>query len=415
MKIYFVGICGVSMSSLAIMAKQRGAQVCGYDAAKKPELLAEIEVDHEIKPERIQKSDLVVFSSAFKPDFPLLLQAKKLGKKCLCRGEFLAKISKDFQKVIAVAGSHGKSTVTAMIFHVLKVAGKNPSLHLGAYLKENGKNFQLSGDEFFVTEACEYHDNFLFLRPYLGVVTNVEPEHLDYFQTFSNEKKSFKKFVANCDIAVCSTNLRCKNLRLDRFKRLCFEVYENKKRLLRLKLKTMGSYNAQNALFAIEACRRFGIQLWQIKLGLESFEGLQKRCERVNSVLKAKVFLDYAHHPHEIQALTKSALLLPGKKICVFQPHTYSRTREFLHEFASALSKFDEVILFKTFAAREQPDPEIEEKLLAEISKQKDCVLFFDSGALFQKLASFDEKDTVFIVGAGDLPEILQSEKIIWR
>ncbi len=405
------------MSALAVISKKNGHKVFGFDINLNNKILKEngIEVCNELNYDLVDQCDLIVYSSAFSLDFPLLRHAKTDNKKCMCRGEYLSLIADQFENVIAVAGSHGKSTVTAMIYNILKVSGEEPSLHIGAFLKFNKKNFEIAGNKYFVTEACEYYDNFLYLKPYLGVITNIEEDHIDYFKSFENLKRSFKKFENNCEKVVLKTKLKCRLQKIDRFDRLCFDVYENKKKLLNLKMHVLGVYNAQNALVAIEACRSLGIELWQIKLGLESFQGLEKRCEKVCSLLRAKVILDYAHHPTEINSLLETSKLLKGKKVCVFQPHTYSRTREFLSEFVEVLTKFDEVFLFKTFPAREEKDPFIEEKLLAGISKAKDCVLFFDENALIKKLNDFNKDDTIFIVGAGDLPEILQSKQIIWR
>lgn len=405
------------MSALAVITKRSGHEVFGYDINANNFILKEngIEVCNEINYGLVDKSDLIIYSSAFNLDFPLIRYAVVNHKKCLCRGEFLASIANKFENVIAVAGSHGKSTITAMIYNILKAAGEKPSLHVGAFLKSNEKNFQIAEKKYFVTEACEYYDNFLFLKPYLGVITNIEEDHIDYFKSFENLKRSFKKFENNCEIIVSKTNLKYKICNIDKLGRLCFDVFENKKKLMRLKLNVLGIYNVKNALIAIEACRHLNIDLWKIKLGLESFQGLEKRCEKVKSIFSAKVIVDYAHHPTEIKSLLQTSELLNGKKICVFQPHTYSRTREFLSEFVEVLTKFDEVFLFKTFPAREERDPHIEEKLLAGISKTKDCVLFFDENALIKKLNDFNKDDTIFIVGAGDLPEILQSKQIIWR
>lgn len=405
------------MSALAVISKKNGHKVFGFDINPNNRILKEngIEVCNELNYDLVDQCDLIVYSSAFSLDFPLLRHAKAVNKKCMCRGEYLSLIADQFEKVIAVAGSHGKSSVTAMIYNILQVAGEKPSLHVGAFLKNNEKNFQIAEKKYFVTEACEYFDNFLYLKPYLGAITNIEEDHIDYFKSFSNLKKSFKKFEKNCEKVVLKTKLKCRLQKIDRFDRLCFDVYENKKKLMNLKMHVLGVYNAQNSLVAIEACRSLGFELWQIKLGLESFQGLEKRCEKVCSLLRAKVILDYAHHPTEINSLLETSKLLKGKKVCVFQPHTYSRTKEFLKDFIDVLTKFDEILLFKTFPAREKEAPEIEEELLSGISKNKDCVLYFDENALIEKLFEYRKDDIIFIVGAGDLPEILQSKKIIWR
>ena len=413
MRLFFVGVGGVSMSSLALLALNDGHIVSGYDANKVK--LDNVETTDIIDFNDLDKIDTVVYSSAFNLDFPLLKQALTRKKRMFVRGDFLGFISQQYEKVIAVAGAHGKSTVTAMIYNILKVAGKNPTLHIGAFLKACNKNYCFGDKEFFVTEACEFHDNFLFLKPYLGIITNIEPEHLDYFKNFFNVKNSFKKFENNCQLCVKRTSLTYQKLKLDRMNRLTFSVFEGKKKIVSLHLKVLGRFNADDALYAIEVGRKLNIPIWLIKLGLESFEGIQKRFEIVKSIFSARVVLDYAHHPKEIEKVVESSNLFDGKKICVFQPHTYSRTKFFLTEFVDVLNKFDEVFLFKTFPARENPQPEVEEKLLCEISKTKHCVLFYDEMALTEQLKKYGQNDNIFFIGAGNLPEILQQRKIIWR
>ena len=175
MKKYFlIGISGISMSAIAVMLKSEGNEVKGYDQNPCAELENEgITVELQPNFESILWADEIVYSSAFSMDFPLLNYALICRKKITVRGEKLGEIASHYEKVVAVAGSHGKSTTTAMIYNILRVAGKMPTLHLGAKLQENGKNFDIAGQEYFVTEACEYHDNFLFLQPYFSVVTNI--------------------------------------------------------------------------------------------------------------------------------------------------------------------------------------------------------------------------------------------------
>ena len=184
------------MSALAVFLKKEGNDVSGSDSNPENHILYEngISVFNKANLKKIEECDVVTFSSAIKEDNEDLKYAKHLGKKILSRGELLGEISKKYKNVIAVAGSHGKTTTTALIYNVLKMAGKNPTLHLGGILKEENSNFVIGDKEYFVTEACEYCDNFLFLKPTISVVTNIEPEHLDYFKTFENIKKAFEKY-----------------------------------------------------------------------------------------------------------------------------------------------------------------------------------------------------------------------------
>lgn len=415
-KYFFIGISGISMSAIAVILKSAGNEVRGYDQNRCHWLEENgIRVETKQNYESVSWADEIVFSSAFSFDFPLLKFAIEAGKKVTVRGEMLGRISSEYEKVIAVAGSHGKSTTTAMIYNILRVAGKNPTLHLGAKLIDSGKNYDLSDHEYFVTEACEYHDNFLFLQPYLSVVTNIEPEHLDYFKSFSIEKASYAKFIAASENSVVKHDFKARNIRLDKFGNIIFDVFKSGKRWGRLHLKIGGIYNAENALYAIAAAEKLGIAKCYIVLGLENFCGLEKRFERVGSNLKANVFVDYAHHPKEIEKAYNSVAKLGGKNIAIFQPHTYSRTAAFLDDFAEVLSKFDETILFKTYAAREVEQPEIEIQLLQNIAKRgKKVTLFYDENAFLNEIDNFDG-DNLIILGAGDLPEILQQRKFIWK
>lgn len=415
-KYYLIGIGGISMSAIAMMLQDAGNEVKGYDQHPCSWLEEQgIAVETSQNYDSILWADEIIFSSAFSYDFPLLQFAKRQKKKVAVRGEMLGEISRGYEKVIAVAGSHGKSTTTAMIFNILRVAGKNPTLHLGAKLKDSGKNYEIAGREYFVTEACEYHDNFLFLQPYLSVVTNIEPEHLDYFKSFSAEKKSYKKFVSGSEISIMEHDFKARNVKLDKRGNIIFDVYKSGIKWGRLHLKIGGIYNVENALFAIAAAEKLGIGKSLIKLGLESFGGLEKRFERVGSVLSANVFVDYAHHPKEIEKAFNSLSQLGGKNVAIFQPHTYSRTAAFMGDFAKVLSKFDEIILFKTFGAREQPQPEVEISLLQNIAKNvKKVTLFYDENALLSKICSLSDCN-LMILGAGDLPEILKQLNFIWK
>ncbi len=417
MKKYFlVGISGISMSAIAVMLKSEGNEVKGYDQHPCAELENEgITVELQPNFESILWADEIVYSSAFSMDFPLLNYALICRKKLTVRGEKLGEIASHYEKVVAVAGSHGKSTTTAMIYNILKVAGKKPTLHLGAKLQENGKNFDIAGQEYFVTEACEYHDNFLFLQPYFSVVTNIEPEHLDYFKTFKNEKKSYKKFLESSQQMLISHQYKSKNVHLDKHGNVVFYVRSGDQKWGRVHLKIGGVYNVENALFAIRACEMLGINKCLIKLGLESFCGLEKRFERVKSQSGCKTFVDYAHHPKEISKAFNSIKKLGGKNVVLFQPHTYSRTVAFVNDFVKQLSKFDEIILFKTYAAREKEQTQVEIELVQKLSKtKKKVMLFYDLNALISRLQGIKDGNLV-ILGAGDLPEMLKERNFIWK
>ena len=423
MKYYFLGIGGVSMSALAILLKQKGEFVRGYDEkkSKATELLCknQIDVDFEFNVANFAWADVVVFSSAIKKDHPLFEYAKKHKKKMMCRGELLGKISREYEKVIAVAGAHGKTTTTAMIYEVLKVAGKNPTLHLGGFKVDDGKNFAVGDKEFFVTEACEYCDNFLFLHPHLSVVTNIEKEHMDYFKTFENEVASFEKFKAQSRFVVDKTDkVVVKNLRHCKSGGLCFSFWENGKKSMNLKLRICEEINAQNCLFAYKACKILGVEDCLIKQGIENFQGVELRFQKFVSPFFETVICDYAHHPTEIsKAILSAKKIYKNKKlIAIFQPHTFSRTQALLQEFVSVFKDVDMPIFFKTYPAREKIEDGICAEKLCEIIKKhnKNAKYFENFENLNVFLQNFDKKETVLLfMGAGDLPEVLHKNKFI--
>lgn len=408
MKVFFIGICGISMSALAYLTKQNGDMVKGSDINffNIPKCLDGIKIYNQPYLKGVEWADLIVCSSAIKKS-PELDLAKKLGKKIMSRGEYLALISRDYENVIAVAGSHGKTTTTAMIYHILSFCGKRPTLHLGGNLI-GSLNVIKNGKEFFVTEACEYHDNFLFLKPYLSVITNIEPEHLDYFKTFENEQKSFKKFKKNSNIVIENSEYTAKNVYINKHGKIAFNIYKNSLKVDRIHLQVGGKYNVKNALFAITACEKLGIDYKDIKRGLESFLGVKKRCEKIENNFEFLTFVDYAHHPKEILESAKYfKKITKGKCVAVFQPHTYSRTQKFFDEFVKSLSLFDEVICFKTYPAREKKEEGLDEKDLCKglVKSGKNAFVCEDQDELKVILKKYEKKDLIVFLGAGDLPD----------
>ena len=470
MKIYMLGIGGVSMSALAVMLKNLGHEVCGWDenfgrgveilqqngidvdlpfekmcaqkklakenlkndcALKKTKRNSKIvqkcrknanicddlfEKDDTIQErqsktskflglERLIDCDLVVRSSAIKDDDFHMILAQKLGKKVISRGEMLGKISENFEKVIAVAGSHGKTTTTAMIFNILRVAGREPSLHLGGFKIDDGLNFALGGQEFFVTEACEYHDNFLFLRPYISVITNVEPEHLDYFGSFENEKKSFQKFrESSLRVVENFAGICAKNVRHDHAGGLMFSLWRGKERLMNLHLHICEEVNTQNCIYAYLVAKKLGIADCFIKQGLEDFKGVGTRFERKKCARFDNVICDYAHHPTEISKAIASAKKIFKNRtlITIFQPHTFSRTKTLLPQFLEVFDDLEYPTFFRTYSARETESDGMSAKELAEIlQKSGKNAHYFDNFADLKHFLDGFSRDTVLLFVGG--------------
>ena len=399
------------MRSLAVMLHLRGEEVSGCDAD--PSMLdffdkygIEVFKGHSLN--MVEEADIVVFSSAIKEDDADYLYAKKLGKKLMSRGELLGEIASSYDKVIAVAGAHGKTTTTALIYNVLKKV--NPTLHLGGVLKEEDTCFVYGDKEYFITEACEYHDNFLYLKPYIGVITNIEKEHLDYFKTFEKELTSFDKFRKNCKFVIeVDGGFEIKNI-YHKNKKLCFDIYKGKEKVMSLQMNICEEVNVNNALFAYRTCKILGCSDDDIKDGLESFKGVKRRFEEVVSPYIKEVIVDYAHHPTEIKGTITTAKKLFEKVVFVFQPHTYSRTKELLDDFINVFSREKDVVIFKTFPARETEKDGVSGETLA---KKIGCLYFEDVKNLVNYLKEKYSSCAVVFVGAGDLPKLLEEEKFI--
>jgi len=419
---YLLGIGGISMSALAIFLKNQGNYVSGSDITQSQttDLLKQfdIEIDFDFRKDHIEKADYVVCSSAIKEDDINFKYAKELKKSIVCRGELLGEFSKQFKKVVAVAGSHGKTTTTAMIYEVLKSAKRNPTLHLGGFRCDDNKNFYLGENEYFVTEACEYHDNFLYLKPYIAVITNVEKEHMDYFKTFENQLLSFDKFRKSAKYVVeKAENLKAKNIRHKKNGSLSFDLFDEERKLMRLNLKLCEDINAQNCIFAYKACKLLGLSDSEIKQGLENFSGVKTRFEKVNCKYFDDVLCDYSHHPTEIEkAIYSARKIFKNKKlVLVFQPHTFSRTKDLLDEFVKVLKNVDFPILYKTYSAREKEEAGLSAKALSDILKIENAQTCYveDFCELENILKSFDKDAVIMFVGAGDLPAILHKNKFL--
>jgi len=420
--VYFLGIGGVSMSALAILMKERGFSVGGYDEKSGVEtsLLeqAEIFVDHEINEENIINADLIVFSSAIKEDNILMKIAKKHKKKMMSRGQLLGEISQEYENVIAVAGSHGKTTTTAMIEEILECAGFEPTFHLGGERICDGKNYRIGEKEYFVTEACEYCDNFLFLHPTLAVVTNVEKEHMDYFKTFSNQLKSFSKFKNQSKKVIDKIKgVTARNVRHDSNGELMFSLYEKSNKIMDLHLHICEDVNTQNCIYAYLATRELGIADWIIKMGLERFKGVHTRFERKKCDSFDTVICDYAHHPTEIQrALSTATKIFKQRKlVTIFQPHTFSRTKSLLADFVSVFKDVENPVFYKTYSAREKESEGLSGLQLTEIIKQtNNNARYFDTfDELEEFLSSLSRDDVLLFLGAGDLPSILHKKNFL--
>ena len=432
--IHIIGIGGISLSALAIILQTKGIIVSGSDKALSP-LTQKLEdkgicVVQKMDKTLIEKADLVVYTSAISKDDQEMQYALALKKKVCSRAELLGYFSRQYY-TISVAGSHGKTTVSSMIGHLFVVAGKDPTIHVGGIMKEFDGNVRLGKSKYFITEACEYKDSFLHLSSDIAVILNEDPDHLDYFKNNENYYKSFEKFAKNIKkegVLIVNYDdlfarrlkfLNCfsyavksrADLQAINIKReegfITFEFLFMGLNFGKVRLKALGTHNVYNALATIAVGIASGISLQIIKEALESFEGVERRLEFVGGVKGGEIIHDYAHHPDEIIASIKAVKESENRHIIsIFQPHTFTRTRDLYYEFCRAFIESDEVWLLPVYPAREKPIPKITSKFLAKgISKYNKIVRYFSN---FDKCYSFINKiadqDKIFLImGAGDI------------
>lgn len=442
--IHMIGIGGVSMSGIAAILKNWGFTVTGSDTSESENVTALIEkgikvtLGHNL--EDVAKSDVVVYSAAVKQDDPEMLEAKKLHIPTIERADFLGELTRCYQDTICISGTHGKTTTTSMVSLCFMEALTNPSIQVGAYLKQLNGNYLVGNSEYFIIEACEYVESFLKFSPKAEIILNIDNDHLDYFKTFENIKKAFIKYVkllpddgilvlnaddSNClelaqytnattitygiqnkEADFCAVNITFDN---DAFAE--FDVYYKNEFFDRIKLSVPGTHNILNALSCIALCTKYGIEKEAIKSALLKFTGAHRRFEFKGKIKNSvSVYDDYGHHPTEILATAKS---LSHKKYnhswAIFQPHTYSRTKNLLDDFAKALINFDHVIVLDIYAAREKntygvSSKDLVDKLIA-MGKEAKYVPNFDECVTFVK-NNIQENDIVMTLGAGTVTQI---------
>ena len=439
--IHFIGIGGISMSGLAQIMLKNGYQVTGSDRApshitdKLEELGAKIYYGH--KAEQIGNANLVVHTAAVHGDNPEIIAANDRGIRLIDRAECLGAIMKLFPKSVGVAGTHGKTTTTAMLAHALLHAGTDATISIGGELDLIGGNIRTGGSEYFVTEACEYTNSFLKFYPHIALITNIEADHLDFFSGIEEIIQSFQKFAmltkdggrvvalgsdSNVRKALDCTGLDMIYYGLDsqydyHVENLSyqsgygdFDVIAYGKFVCHIRLNVPGEHNVLNALAAIAVCGLLGVDPETAARGIETFRGTHRRFERKGMLNGAVVIDDYAHHPTEIRATLKAAKNLDHKRLwCVFQPHTYTRTKTLWADFVESFDLADELIVADIYAAREKFDGVTRSAdLAAEIARRGVRARYLPSfGEIEAYLrANVQPGDLVFTMGAGDVVQI---------
>lgn len=442
--IYFVGIGGISMSGLAELLFREGFTVSGSDR-QESDLTRALEAKGitvyygESASHITADIDCAVLTSAVK-DTNLEFQAiREMGIPWLSRAQLLGQLMKNYDTSVAISGTHGKTTTTSMVSEILLHAGTDPTLSIGGILKTIGGNIRIGGGPYFVTEACEYTNSFLSLYPTVGVILNIEEDHLDFFKDLADIRSSFRRFaelipadgclIINADISdyrEISDGLSCRvvtfslgetpadyypdRISYDDLGHPSFMLHSPKADPQPFSLKIPGLHNVSNALAAIALADCLSVDRTLSSEALAAFSGTARRFEHKGSVGGITIIDDYAHHPTEITATLSAAQKYPHKTLwCVFQPHTYSRTKALLKDFARALSLADKVVLADIYAARETDSLGISsETLQNEIRALGHECYYFPS---FDEIENFllencINGDLLITMGAGDVLKI---------
>lgn len=447
--VHFIGIGGISMSGLAKLLVSRGFTVSGSDS-KQSALTKELEKQgcHIYYPQSAQNIhpdiQLVVYTAAIHPDNPEYAAAAALGLPMVSRAQLLGQVMSNYKTALNIAGTHGKTTTSSMISQILMTANADPTISLGGMLDIIGGNFRVGKSDLFVTEACEYSNSFLSFFPTMNIILNVEEDHLDFFKDLDDIRHSFKQFcerlpqegtlIINSDIPDISyfyKDAPCQNIitfgmdpslsdysatdiSFNEFGAASYTLVYKGTRKYQVCLSVPGRHNICNSLAAIAAMDCLDIRPSDIVEGLHAFGGVHRRFEKKGVLLpnNTTIIDDYAHHPAEISATLQAARNYPHNRLWViFQPHTYTRTKAFLEDFAKALSLADKVILADIYAARETDTLGISSETLLDRLKQSGCEAYYFPS--FEQIETFVREncinnDLLITMGAGNIVEIAE-------
>lgn len=442
--VFFIGIGGINMSSLAHLTHRAGYRTAGSDRTES-ELCRRLERDG-IKvfyghcAENIEGSDVIVYTVAIPQDNPEYAAARAAGIPCISRSDYMGYLMTEYGCRIGISGMHGKSTCTSMCAEIFMDCGADPTVLSGAELAKMGGAYRVGGRDTLIFEACEYRDSFLDFYPTIAVLLNIEADHLDYFSDIEQIKASFEAYarrpgcqwvVANGDdenvrLVVERAGVRAVTFSLHSTAadylalnisadggRYSFDVLRRGEFMCRISLGIPGRYNISNALAAIAAADICGILPEDIASGLASFSGARRRMEYKGRLNGARVYDDYAHHPTEIRASLEGIASMrladesqTGRLICVFQSHTHNRTAALFDEFTAAFDEADSVIVADIYNARVGDDMGVSgEKLAMGIGARAEYI--GDMADIARHLEqTVSEGDTLIIMGAGDICRI---------
>jgi len=438
---HFIGIGGIGMSGIAHLMLRQGVEVSGSDAklsaatAELESLGAKVFAGHNAG--NIKGATTVVYSSAIKDDNPEMIEAHRLGIPVIKRAQALALLMKD-KVVIAVTGSHGKTTTTSLAAYLLLESGFMPTVAVGGILKNIDTNACFGNGRFFVAEADESDGSFLYYDPAYSIITNIDREHLDYYKDFGNELRAFGEFIAKTKpegcVFCCSddanimellkahkgrrvlfglkdgADIYSRNIELKELSS-SFDCYSNGKLIGRFDLALGGKHNISNALSVIALALELGIETPLIRKAFSGYKGAKRRLEIKFNGNNIMLIDDYAHHPTEIKATLDAAAGIGNRRvIAVFQPHRYSRTQNLLQEFASSFDKADQLIITDIYAASEPPiegvSGELLYKKIKECSPDKDAIYLPKDKIIWHILNTVKPQDLVITLGAGDIVKV---------
>ena len=442
-KIHMIGIGGVSMSGIAEILNNFGFEVSGSNNVESEATQKlrsngiNVFIGHDAK--NITNPDVVVYSAAIKQDNAEIIAAKEKNIPIIERADFLGELTRCYKDTITIAGTHGKSTTTSMVSLCFLEALKDPSIQVGADIRNINGNYKIGNSEYFIIEACEYVESFLKFSPKSEIILNIDNDHLDYFKNFENIKNAFIKYVKllpddgllvvngddpNClelpdyTKATCltyginnkNTDFFAVNIVFDNDGFPEFDVYSKSNFYGRIKLSIPGMHNVLNSLATIALCDYYGIKYESIKNALAQFTGAVRRFEFKGKVNNASIYDDYGHHPTEIIATAKALMNKKyNKSWVIFQPHTYSRTKNLMDDFAKALLNFDNIIILDIYAAREKNTFGITSQDLADkiCSLGKNALYIPDFNECVKYLKeNVKENDIILTQGAGTVTEI---------
>ena len=435
--VFFVGVGGINMSSLAHLTHVKGYRTGGSDRTKSDlteKLEAEgIDIKYSHAAENIEGYDVIVYTVAITTDNPEYSAAVEKGLPCFSRADYMGYLMSEFPRRIGISGMHGKSTCTSICAQIFMDAMGDPTVLSGAVLPSMGGAYRIGGRDNFIFEACEYKDSFLDFNPNIAVILNIEPDHLDYFSGLPQILDSFEAYakkadtlIVNADDAnvgeVCrrlsgyrmisfsastDADYRAENIALaEGFP--TFDVIERGRFLFRAELSVFGRHNVYNALAAIAAARLCGLAPEGIAAGLKNYRGAARRMQYMGRFNGARLFSDYAHHPTELRATLEGLReAVEGRLIAVFQPHTYSRTATLFDEFAHSFGVSDEVIITDIYAAREVNTYGVSEEALARAIGEKALYIKGFEAVAEHLKSSVTKDDTLILLGAGDVEKLI--------